>query len=194
MASGWATTRRASLGRVASTRSSTSTRSARCCSRCIQIFDPGVPLFGLGQADALQPARTSVRDAHAQGPRSWWRRAGPISNLILARALHRRPVRRASGSLVRGATRPVLLLLAPASQINVALAVFNLIPMPPLDGSQGRRPSACRGRSASAYDRVVRPYGSWILLLLFVTGVLSRLRRPLIAVPARSSLGLLCEP
>jgi Zn-dependent protease len=64
--------------------------------------------------------------------------------------------------------------------MNVALALFNLVPLPPLDGSKVAswglpRPIGHR------YDRVMEPYGQWILLVLFATGVLGWLLYPLMS-------------
>jgi Zn-dependent protease len=55
--------------------------------------------------------------------------------------------------------------------MNVVLAVFNLLPLPPLDGSWIASFGLPRGL-ADSYDRIIRPYGSMILLALVVTGVL----------------------
>jgi hypothetical protein len=35
---------------------------------------------------------------------------------------------------------------------------------------------------AARYDRVVEPYGSWILLILFMTGILGRIVGPLVSM------------
>ncbi|MEE2636928.1 MAG: site-2 protease family protein [Acidobacteriota bacterium] len=62
-------------------------------------------------------------------------------------------------------------------QLNLLLAVFNMLPIPPLDGGNvlaGLLPE----RLAVTYDRLVRPYGFVILLVLMVTGWLYRLIGP----------------
>lgn len=62
-------------------------------------------------------------------------------------------------------------------QLNLLLAVFNMLPIPPLDGGNvlaGVLPEA----AAASYDRLVRPYGFVILLMLMVTGWLPGLIGP----------------
>lgn len=105
--------------------------------------------------------------------------AGPCSNLLLAFAadllLHIIPV-----SPVRGGeanvSAPLASMLGHAVQLNVLLAVFNLIPVPPLDGSNiltGLLPPA----AARGFDRL-RPYGFLILYALMLTGGLAYLVDP----------------
>ena len=55
--------------------------------------------------------------------------AGPASNLLLALV---------GGILIRltGYAGPLTSMLIMFTQINISLAVFNMIPIPPLDGSQ----------------------------------------------------------
>jgi len=63
--------------------------------------------------------------------------------------------------------------------MNVLLAIFNLVPLPPLDGSWVASWGLPRSLG-EAYDRVVEPYGQWILLALFATGLLGRAVSPFI--------------
>jgi Zn-dependent protease len=56
---------------------------------------------------------------------------------------------------------PLAILLYTAMQINVLLAVFNLIPIPPLDGSHVIRHMLSES-ARNIYDRI-----GWIGLILF---------------------------
>lgn len=61
--------------------------------------------------------------------------------------------------------------------VNTYLGVFNLIPIPPLDGS-GILLGLLSDRAARSYDRL-RPFGMIIVLLLVSFGVLDIITRPL---------------
>ena len=62
-------------------------------------------------------------------------------------------------------------------QLNLLLAVFNMLPIPPLDGGNVLAGILPEGLAAS-YDRLVRPYGFVILIVLMATGWLYRLIGP----------------
>jgi len=99
--------------------------------------------------------------------------AGPISNLILAIvAAVAFETLKATGGYVNLAGQVLLLSVL----MNVALAVFNLFPVPPLDGGNvlmGVVPL----RTAHAINWL-RPYGFVIIYVLMLTGVLGAVMRP----------------
>lgn len=73
-----------------------------------------------------------------------------------------------------------LLLTAQAGiMINLVLAYFNLIPIPPLDGSKILA-SALSPRHAYAYSKL-EPYGFFILIALLMTGLVFQILNPMIS-------------
>jgi Zn-dependent protease len=128
--------------------------------------------------------------------------AGPVSNLLLAAvaiglllgiraawpqsiydlALALQGDRFASGTLA-----PLTYVLFRFALINVLLAVFNLIPIPPLDGS-GVVVSVFGGSVARVYATLA-PFGFLILILLLSTGFLGRLLAPAQNVVVRIIFG-----
>ena len=96
--------------------------------------------------------------------------AGPASNLILA-ALFAYLLRFKLGG-------PGLVLLAYyGCTINIFLALFNLLPIPPLDGSH-LVAAFLPFRLLQLY-RYLEPVGFIIILLLFYTGLMGRIIMPL---------------
>lgn len=69
--------------------------------------------------------------------------------------------------------------------LNVILAVFNLIPLPPLDG--GKILQGILPRDLSLTFEKIEPYGFFILILLAFTGILWRVISPFF----RISMGIL---
>lgn len=103
--------------------------------------------------------------------------AGPLSNVVLAVLFTAGLYAGRHSSLADSDAS--LALLNTGVQMNVFLALFNLVPLPPLDGSWVASWGLPRG-VAARYDRVVEPYGQWILLILFATGVLGTLLLPFV--------------
>jgi Zn-dependent protease len=94
--------------------------------------------------------------------------AGPASNLVLsfvaATALAVVP---ASPMGEPNVSAPLAMLLSRAVQINLLLAVFNMIPIPPLDG--GNVLSGLLPRSLAAVYDQIRPYGFLLRYGLLLT-------------------------
>jgi len=72
-----------------------------------------------------------------------------------------------------GLASGIFLILYYTILINIILAVFNLIPIPPLDGS-GILMGLISDEAAEKYDRL-RPYGFFILLVLIMTGFIGKI-------------------
>jgi len=119
--------------------------------------------------------------------------AGPASNLLLAGVFALLQgvlvglVGLPSGHLGGGMGADLRLFLfqmfASGIYLNVLLALFNLIPLPPLDGSWIVL-RWLRGEAALAYDRI-RPFGFFIVLILMNVGLGGALNRAVMAVAGR---------
>ena len=106
--------------------------------------------------------------------------AGPASNIVMAVigavAFAIIPSAAPGDLATRAFVEPLFQLLWNFIQINVLLAVFNMIPVPPLDGG-----NVLMGILPHAGAKVVeqlRPYGFLILYALMLTGALGTLLGP----------------
>ena len=117
--------------------------------------------------------------------------AGPVSNIVLAVGclaglkiitLSMDPWAIQEHSLVY----PVFLMCQTGLFLNVILAVFNLLPVPPLDGSwilAGVLPS----NLAAAMD-MIRPYSFILLIALLLSGVFGMILNPILRFVGRLAL------
>ena len=101
--------------------------------------------------------------------------AGPVSNLlqalVVAVLFHLLPLEKVT---FLGLYWPNV--LRRAADINILLALFNMVPVPPLDG--GNVLSGLLPRDAAAMFDRLRPFGIIILYALLLTGVLGALIVP----------------
>jgi Zn-dependent protease len=141
----------------------------------------GLPIIGWAK-----PVPVNIyRLAHPRRDFMFVAAAGPISNILQAcvASLLLRTLIGGDGGPIGGSM--LIDVLFEAMQINVLLAVFNLVPVPPLDGGNvlaGLLPE----QGARMLDRL-RPFGFILLYGLMLSGILTTLIIP----PARFILGVL---
>ena len=108
--------------------------------------------------------------------------AGVVMNLLIAVLftiiLKLITVAVGSYTLANGMGQVIWYILLYTVQINLVLMVFNLIPVPPLDGFNVIAQIGGFGQS-EVYWKIYR-YGSWILIAIIVFGVASKVIAPIV--------------
>jgi len=119
----------------------------------------------------------------------WVALAGPITNLVLAllSALVLALTMQLPASLI-WFTQPLALMCQASIIINLVLLVFNLIPLPPLDG--GRVAVGLLPYSLSSQLSRLEPYGFIIIVILLMTGSLQAIIGPMVMGGTEWLMGL----
>jgi Zn-dependent protease len=126
---------------------------------------PGGP-FLLGYAKPVPVNFGQLR--HPKRDMIWVAAAGPMSNFIQALAWGLLLV----ALLGAGVQETFFIAMAKAGiQVNLVIAVFNLFPLPPLDG--GRVLVGLLPRKPAYQLARIEPYGFFIVLALLIPGILS---------------------
>lgn len=151
----------------------------------------GFPAFGWAKPVPVNPLNLR----HPRKDNLWISAAGPVANLSVAFfsmiilvflkilssdvSLFLRQILLGRGSLPPGfyPLQGLALILFYAILINTYLAVFNLIPVPPLDGG-GIMLGLLPAEAAAKYERL-RPFGFLIVLGLIYLGILNIIIRPI---------------
>ena len=151
----------------------------------------GIPLIGWAKPVPVNPMnlRNPRRD------NLWISAAGPISNFtaaigffIIIQILKFSSPRFFQAAFYTSSSQAgqlqfaqgVGLILYFGILINAILAVFNLLPVPPLDGS-GVLMGFLSDEAVEKYEKI-RPYGFMIILFLFISGFLEIIFKPIQAI------------
>jgi len=139
-------------------------------------------IVGIGWAKPVPVNYNNLR--RPKSDMMWVAAAGPITNFILAtlsafamRALVAATEGVPEGTALASFVDPITLMLAFSVYINLLLGIFNLIPMPPLDG--GRVAVGLLPHAPSMALARLEPFGMiLIIVLVFFTDVFSYVISP----------------
>ncbi|MDH3394452.1 MAG: site-2 protease family protein [Desulfobulbaceae bacterium] len=161
----------------------TAQQSGRLTLNPLKHLDPlGTVVFFIMHIGWAKPV--PVNPGYFKNPKKdmiWVSLAGPGANILLAvaSALLLKLLLQGVNLVPITVLKPLALMLAASTWINIMLAIFNLIPIPPLDGSkvlEGLLPN----QWTPLFKRI-EPFGFIFLLLLFYSGIISKLIMPLIS-------------
>jgi len=137
-----------------------------------------IPLIGWGKPTPVNPSNwTKYKQANVMVSI-----AGIGANLIIAitsfmifKSLLEFGVINA-GNVESGVLKPILIFFQYMIMLNISLAIFNLLPFPPLDGSKVL--STFLPESFQPVFQLLEQYGFLILMLLIYMGVIGLVMRP----------------
>jgi len=142
-------------------------------------------LAGFGWAKPVPVNARNLR--HPRRDMAWVAAAGPISNFVVAFVAL--VVLRLVGRLGAATfVEPVTGMLFYIYLFNLGLGIFNLIPLPPLDG--GHFLPYFLPRGSWTLLRQLEQYGPFILILLVMTGATRYIVGPVFALVSALYLGL----
>lgn len=138
----------------------------------------GGPVFGWAKPVMVNPY--NLRDRRRAN--MWISAAGPLSNLIMgAGAIIIFLIFKRFG-LVMGPNQIQLLslILTYLIFINVILAIFNLMPIPPLDGGWILE-GMLHGEALQTFQKI-KPYGFVIFIVIIYLGIFEYIARPIFSI------------
>lgn len=141
-------------------------------------------IIGIGWAKPVPVTYENLRNPKRD--MIWVAAAGPITNILLAtvsafllRGIVAIGSLAASASPVSMLVEPLVMMLSFSVYINLLLAIFNMIPVPPLDG--GRVLMGLLPYRQAAYVSRIEPYGMIIIIVLvFFTNLFSYVISPVL--------------
>jgi len=141
----------------------------------ILLYIAGAPVFGWAKPVAVNPY--NLRDP---------RRANIIAGvlgIVIFLVLKHLGVVNLIPIFTGGNPGILTLILFDLIIINIFLAIFNLIPVPPLDGSWILE-GVLKGEALYHYQKI-RPYGFIILIVIIYTGILHVIANPVLTIVMR---------